>query len=130
MSKEYFMLIEELCEKAQIPALHTAEKMWDAFSIPAKCDWVDLCNTATEKCRVYEIKYLEGEFIITMNDSSERVLTTREAVLSRLLEVLVPRIRPTADELEGFVQNFIEERTGTYVDDEKTTSNNIGSVGF
>lgn len=125
MSKDYFMLIEELCEKAQIPALRTAEKMWDAFSITAKCDWVDLCNTATEKCRVYEIKYLEGEFIITMNDSSERVLTTREAVINRLLEVLVPRIKPTAEELEGFVQNFIEGKAGVYVDEEKTTSNNL-----
>ena len=125
MSKEYFMLIEELCEKAQIPALRTAEKMWDAFSIPAKCDWVDLCKIATEKCRVYEISYLEGEFIITMNDSSERLLTTREAVLNRLLEILAPRIRPTADELEGFVQNFIEGKVGAYVDEEKTTSNNL-----
>ena len=125
MSKEYFMLIEELCEKAQIPALRTAEKMWDAFSIPAKCDWVDLCKIATEKCRVYEISYLEGEFIITMNDSSERLLTTREAVLNRLLEILAPRIRPTADELEGFVQNFIEGKVGAYVDEEKTTSNNV-----
>ena len=125
MSKEYFMLIEELCEKAQIPALRTAEKMWDAFSIPAKCDWVDLCKIATEKCRVYEISYLEGEFIITMNDFSERLLTTREAVLNRLLEILAPRIRPTADELEGFVQNFIEGKVGAYVDEEKTTSNNV-----
>ena len=125
MSKEYFMLIEELCEKAQIPALRTAEKMWDAFSIPAKCDWVDLCKIATEKCRVYEISYLEGEFIITMNDSSERLLTTREAVLNRLLEILAPRIRPTADELEGFVQNFIEGKVGAYVDEEKTTLNNV-----
>lgn len=113
MSK-YFMLIEELCEKAQIPALKNAKMMFDTFTIPATCDWVALCQTATEKCEAYDIRYFDGEFRIRRSGDMERqLLTTRDEIMNRLLEVLVPRIKPTEEELEGFVLGFLENKAET-----------------
>ena len=113
MSK-YFMLIDELCEKVQIPALKNAKMMFDAFTIPATCGWVELCKTATEKCEAYDIRYFDGEFRIRRSGDMERqLLTTRDEIMNRLLEVLVPRIKPTEEELEGFVLGFLENKAET-----------------